>query len=153
MGFVSCQLEARGGLAVDDCRNSPLMTLPTPILVTKSPRPTELSNLGRGGKTIESASNKLKQTRICLRVVCILVALVVGLGGVLEEASVLNGDSLAGLGLSAGTLLVRGLGDTHCNCNCMCFSLRLASRGAGGKVRRCSEGGRNMTNLFDDLVE
>jgi hypothetical protein len=43
----------------------------------------------------------------------VLIALVVGLRGVLEEAGVLNGNTVASLGLSARALLVRGLGDTH----------------------------------------
>lgn len=43
----------------------------------------------------------------------ILRALVVGLRGVLEEASVLDGDSLAGPGLCASALLVSSLGDAH----------------------------------------
>lgn len=43
----------------------------------------------------------------------ILRALVVGLGGVLEEASVLDGDGLAGLGLRASALLMSSLGDAH----------------------------------------
>lgn len=42
-----------------------------------------------------------------------LGALVVGLGGILEEASVLNSDGLAGLGDGAGTGLVSRLGNTH----------------------------------------
>lgn len=43
----------------------------------------------------------------------ILVALVVGLGLVLEPAGVLNSDSLADLGNGAGALLRSSLGDTH----------------------------------------
>lgn len=43
----------------------------------------------------------------------VLVALVVRLGGVLEPASVLDGDSLAGVGNGAGALLVSSLGNTH----------------------------------------
>lgn len=45
----------------------------------------------------------------------VLVALVVGLGGVLEVASVLDGDLLAGLGDGAVARLKNGLGDTHCD--------------------------------------
>lgn len=44
---------------------------------------------------------------------CVLLALVVGLRSVLEEASVLDGHSLADLSLRAGALLVSGLGDAH----------------------------------------
>lgn len=44
---------------------------------------------------------------------CVLLALVVGLRSVLEEASVLDGHSLADLGLWAGALLVSSLGDAH----------------------------------------
>ena len=44
---------------------------------------------------------------------CLLVALIVGLGGVLEVAGVLNGDLLANGGLGTGALNVRGLGDAH----------------------------------------
>ena len=43
----------------------------------------------------------------------LLVALVVGLGGVLEPACVLNGNGLARGRLGAGTLLDDGLGNTH----------------------------------------
>lgn len=43
----------------------------------------------------------------------VLVALVVRLGGVLEPASVLDGDGLAGVGNGAGALLVSSLGNTH----------------------------------------
>lgn len=44
---------------------------------------------------------------------CVLLALVVGLRSVLEEASVLDGHSLAYLGLCAGALLVSSLGNAH----------------------------------------
>lgn len=43
----------------------------------------------------------------------VLRALVVWLGGVLEEASVLDGHGLALGGLHASTLNVSGLGDGH----------------------------------------
>lgn len=43
----------------------------------------------------------------------VLLALVLGLVGVLEPAGVLNGDSLAVLGNGAGALLDDGLGNTH----------------------------------------
>lgn len=43
----------------------------------------------------------------------LLRALVVGLGGVLEPTSVLDGNSLAGLGLRASAHLVILNGDTH----------------------------------------
>jgi len=43
-----------------------------------------------------------------------LLALVVGLRGVLKVTSVLNRNTVASLGRGAGALLVRGLGDTHC---------------------------------------
>lgn len=42
-----------------------------------------------------------------------LLALVVGLGGVLEETGVLDGDRVALLGDGPGALLGDGLGDTH----------------------------------------
>lgn len=48
---------------------------------------------------------------------CLLGALVVGLGLVLEVASVLNGDGLADLRDSAGALLVSSLGNAH---DCLC---------------------------------
>lgn len=43
----------------------------------------------------------------------LLVALVVGLRGILEPASVLNGDGLAGDRLGTGALLDNGLCDSH----------------------------------------
>jgi hypothetical protein len=43
----------------------------------------------------------------------LLLALLVRLGGILQPASVLNGDGLASLGDGAGTLLDDGLGNTH----------------------------------------
>lgn len=43
----------------------------------------------------------------------LLSALVAGLGGILEIASVLNGYGLASNRLSTSALLVNGLGDTH----------------------------------------
>lgn len=43
----------------------------------------------------------------------VLRALLVGLGSVLEIASVLNGDGLAGLGDGTAALLVSSLGNTH----------------------------------------
>jgi hypothetical protein len=45
----------------------------------------------------------------------VLVALVIGLVGVLEVAGVLDGDLLASLGDGAVALLKNGLGDTHCD--------------------------------------
>lgn len=47
-----------------------------------------------------------------------LVSLLVGLGGVLEVASVLNGDLIALLGHRTATLSENSLGDTHgCCCD------------------------------------
>ena len=43
----------------------------------------------------------------------LLAALLVGSRLVLQPASVLHGDSLAGLGLGAGALGENGLGNTH----------------------------------------
>ncbi len=43
----------------------------------------------------------------------VLVALVVGLAGVLQPASVLDDDGLALLGLNTGALLDKSLGNTH----------------------------------------
>lgn len=82
----------------------PLITWPTPIWTVKSPRPTEESNLLR---VSDHAQKRLDRSD------CVLVALVVGLGGVLEPASVLNGDALANLSDGAGALLDDGLGNTH----------------------------------------
>lgn len=45
--------------------------------------------------------------------VVVLVALLVRLGGVLEEASVFDGDGLANLGNGTVALLVSSLGNTH----------------------------------------
>jgi hypothetical protein len=42
-----------------------------------------------------------------------LIALVIGLAGVLEIAGVLDGDVVADIGLAASALLVDSLGDTH----------------------------------------
>lgn len=44
-----------------------------------------------------------------------LVALVIGLAGVLEPASVLDGNLIAGLGRGASAFGVNDLGDTHCD--------------------------------------
>jgi hypothetical protein len=43
----------------------------------------------------------------------ILRSLVVWLGGILQVASVLNGDPVADLGTGSIALLENGLGDTH----------------------------------------
>lgn len=88
------------------------MTWPTPILVTKSPRPTELSNLYSTSTTVSFDARTTEELDKG-HSECVLLALVVGLGGVLEEASVLDGYSLADLGLWAGALLVSSLGDAH----------------------------------------
>lgn len=87
------------------------MTWPVPILTTKSPRPTEESNLF----TITSPVSRFVGNGLPHRpeVDHLLVALVPGLGGVLEPAGVLDGDGLAFDGDGAGALRESGLGNTH----------------------------------------
>jgi len=46
----------------------------------------------------------------------LLLSLLVGLGGILEVAGVLNGNAVADLGDGAAALLENGLGHTHCCC-------------------------------------
>lgn len=72
--------------------------------VTKSPRPTEESNLRAA--LVEAFKRGTS-------VEFLLLALVLGLGGVLEPASVFDSNGLTGLGLVALTLLENCLGNTH----------------------------------------
>lgn len=87
------------------------MTRPTPIWVTKSPRPTEESNLG--GKESADVLQRQQIFGNSTGSIDILAALVVRLAGVLDETSVLDGDSLALLGLSTGALDVGVDRDAH----------------------------------------
>lgn len=66
----------------------------------------------------------------------VLVALVVGLVGVLEVAGVLDGDRLANLGDRAVALLKNGLGDTHCD-----GGVGEEAFGSGGDACKRSGGG------------
>lgn len=75
----------------------PLMTLPTPIWVTKAPRPTDESNLG----ATLSATALWNQSREGSD---LLAALGVGLGWVLQPTSVLNGHCVADFGDGARAL-------------------------------------------------
>ena len=119
--------------------SQPLMTWPTPMAVTKSPRPTELSNLLRRARLAIGHGNIVGGQTAALQLIpwatcnvyarcgvrdvqagCagfgrfhILGALVLRLIGVLEVASVLNGNTVADLGGGTGALLVRCLGNTH----------------------------------------
>lgn len=95
------------------------MTWPVPMTVEKGPRPMEESNLAAGysqlrgpGSLWHCATATVLRQRNSNH---ILLALVVGLGGVLEIAGVLDGDLLASLGEGAGALLENGFGDTHCD--------------------------------------
>jgi hypothetical protein len=96
------------------------MTWPTPIWTTKSPRPTEESNLAPAVST--SITGLLGSPIVLLGQMkyaggdYILVALVVGLAGVLQPTGVLNGDSLTCPSLRTGALLKYGLLNTHCDC-------------------------------------
>lgn len=80
-----------------------------------------------------------------------LVAFLVRLGSILEPASVLNGDSLALGGLSAGALLESSLGNSHCDrfveflgkdvkgmigieADRNCKQIRLVLKSGGGRV-------------------
>lgn len=93
-------------------RRVPLMTWPTPIWTTKSPRPglSDSSNLVKGQRKRQSGSVKRDE----------LGALVARLGGVLEETLVVNGDGLAGGRHGAAALGDSGLGDTHCDRSAVC---------------------------------
>lgn len=81
------------------------MTWPTPILVEKSPRPTEESNLAQSSVPSYAIHRRCRNS---------LLALVVGGIGIEESAGVLHGDGVALLGLvdtiAGGNEL---LGDTH----------------------------------------
>jgi hypothetical protein len=81
------------------------MTWPTPILTTKSPRPTEESNLE--GKNVRCDRYEGVGENI-------LRALVIRLRGVLEPAGVLHGDGLALGRAGAAALSDDGLLDSHC---------------------------------------
>jgi len=59
----------------------------------------------------------------------VLAALVVGLGGVLEEAGVLNGDVIADLWAWAAALAEDGLGESH---DCWCFGKASGGGESGG---------------------
>jgi hypothetical protein len=71
------------------------MTFPTPMATLKAPRPTEESNLESTTSVsgLRGTAGKHPQTSVDL-----LVSLVVGLGCVLDEASVLDGNCVANLG-------------------------------------------------------
>lgn len=72
--------------------NLPLMTWPTPILVWKSPRPTELSNLrAECGQFSHGWGRDVKDNA--------LLAPLVGCRLVVEVAGVFHGDGVASLGL------------------------------------------------------
>lgn len=81
------------------------MTCPTPILTSKSPRPTEESNLRLF--SIEYRMEDLAGRNA-------LLALAIGSAGVLEPAGVLHGDVVAVLGLGDAVAgRDQSLGDTH----------------------------------------
>lgn len=83
------------------------MTWPVPILTGKvpSPRPTEESNLQK---------SELQSSHVVAANSYLLQALVVGLAGVLEPASVDHGDVVAGLWLVGAVALGQDLlGNTH----------------------------------------
>jgi len=71
------------------------MTFPTPMATTKAPRPTEESNLESATSVsgLRGTAGKHPKTSVDL-----LVPLVVGLGWVFDEASVLDGNCIANLG-------------------------------------------------------
>ena len=105
----------------------PFMTSPTPIVHWKAPRPTEESNLGEG---IVSSGNRPVEPRRGGRM-SILVAFAVRLGGVLQVASVLNGDLVALHRYGARAFLRDGLGNTHCSCGSGKVALRCGCEGSG----------------------
>ena len=97
-----------------------MMTLPTPMAVTKSPRPTEESNLRREGVSKRLACGWLLGRVGDLSIeegsrwhVNLLGALVVRSAGVLQVAGVFNGDLVTDLGDGTIALLENSLGDTH----------------------------------------
>lgn len=85
---------------------SPRMTWPTPILTSKSPRPTEESNLCSKARLAECRAGVRREKLV-------LGTLAVGLGRVLEPTSVLDDNSVAGGGRDAGAFLESSLVDAH----------------------------------------
>lgn len=115
--------------------NEPLMTCPTPILVVKSPRPTELSNLREETLACEA-------TLDCVEsgyggTACLLFALVVRLARVLEVTSIFDDDGIADFGNGSIALLENSLGNAHdccCSCEVACRKFVELRKSCGGST-------------------